>query len=299
MATANSKIKLVTHNGSFHTDDVFAAAALSLLLKNKKLEIIRTRNSEAIKQADYVFDVGGVYNEKNNRFDHHQIGFKAKRKNGLPYSSFGLVWKKFGSKICSGEEVKNYIDKLLVQQIDATDNGVNVFKSTTAHPFNYDISSVTASYLPVWGEKDSTKFFDNAVKFAIHILNKEIKQFKALIKAKKLIGAAYKKSKNKKVLVINADIPRYLADIATNEYKSLLYLVFKDEKNWKVLAVRKKAGRFENKKSLPKSWAGLTGKKLQKVTGVPDAIFCHKGLFLAVAKSREGAIELARKALAS
>ena len=36
---------------------------------------------------------------------------------------------------------------------------------------------------------------------------------------------------------------------------------------------------------------------LQKVTGVEDAVFCHKGLFLAVAKSKEGAIKLAELAL--
>ena len=72
---------------------------------------------------------------------------------------------------------------------------------------------------------------------------------------------------------------------------------YSDQKNWRVLAVRKRAESFENKKNLPRSWAGLRDKELQKITGVKDAVFCHRNLFMAVAKSKEGAIALARKAL--
>src|SRR3990167_4593464 len=114
---------LVTHNGSFHTDDVFAAAALILYLEKTNndfsaqggpasgWEVIRTRNPKIIEEGDYVFDVGEVYNEKNNRFDHHQPGGAGKRQNGIEYSSFGLVWKKFGVEICESERVADLIDR--------------------------------------------------------------------------------------------------------------------------------------------------------------------------------------------
>jgi uncharacterized UPF0160 family protein len=36
---------------------------------------------------------------------------------------------------------------------------------------------------------------------------------------------------------------------------------------------------------------------LAAVTGVPDALFCHKGLWLVTAKTREGIMELAKIAL--
>ena len=76
--------KLVTHNGSFHSDDVFACAALILLLEKKgeKFKIIRTRDEEVIKKGDYVFDVGSVYDGAKNRFDHHQVGGAGKRSGG-------------------------------------------------------------------------------------------------------------------------------------------------------------------------------------------------------------------------
>jgi len=195
--------------------------------------------------------------------------------------------------------VKDYIDKTLVEQIDATDNGMNIFKPTTSHLFDYDISSAVASFRSVWGEKDSIKYFRKAVEFAKHIIKREIKQVNSLLRAKKLINRAYRKSKNKKLLIINANIPRYLVNLATDEYKKLFFLVFKDQKNWKVIAIRKKIGSFKNKKNLPKPWAGLRDKKLQEVTGVTDAEFCHRALFMVVAKSKEGAIKLAEIAVES
>src|SRR3990167_7876781 len=115
--------KIVTHNAKFHTDDVFAAAAL--LLVYPEAQINRTREKEVIDSADIVFDVGEEYNAEHNRFDHHQLGGAGNRENGIPYSSFGLVWKKFGEEISGSREVMKRIDSTLVQAIDAGDNVVD------------------------------------------------------------------------------------------------------------------------------------------------------------------------------
>jgi len=56
---------------------------------------------------------------------------------------------------------------------------------------------------------------------------------------------------------------------------------------------------FENRKDFPNTWAGLRDEEFQKVSGVSDAVFCHRGLFLIGAKSKEGAIKLAQIALTS
>ena len=100
------KLKLIAHDESFHADDIFAAATLSILFERKgeKFEIVRTREPKLIEAADYVFDVGGIHDEATNRFDHHQVGGAGKRKFGegdksvdIEYAAFGLVWKKFAS----------------------------------------------------------------------------------------------------------------------------------------------------------------------------------------------------------
>jgi len=56
---------------------------------------------------------------------------------------------------------------------------------------------------------------------------------------------------------------------------------------------------FINRKNFPKPWAGLRDEELANVSGVRDAVFCHRGLFLAVAQSKEGAVKLAQIAVES
>src|SRR3989344_1324410 len=109
------KLKLVTHDGSFHVDDIFAAATLSIYLEKigQNFEIIRTRDEDMIASADYVFDVGGVYDPEKNKFDHHQFGGAGERES-IPYASFGLVWKKFGKNVAGTKEAVDSIERKLV-----------------------------------------------------------------------------------------------------------------------------------------------------------------------------------------
>lgn len=102
-------LTVVTHNGNFHADDVFSIAALRLVLPDFKL--VRTRDTQLIAQADIVIDVGGEYDPAAGRFDHHQRGGAGARENGIPYSSFGLVWQKYGLQLCHGDEnIVNAVD---------------------------------------------------------------------------------------------------------------------------------------------------------------------------------------------
>jgi uncharacterized UPF0160 family protein len=47
----------------------------------------------------------------------------------------------------------------------------------------------------------------------------------------------------------------------------------------------------------PLEWAGLRDGGLRDASGVADAEFCHAGRFIAGARSRDGACDLARLAL--
>ena len=120
------KITIVTHNGNFHADDIFAVATLTLVFGEENVSVIRTRDPNIIQGADYVVDVGGIYDESKNRFDHHQKGRAGERDNTIPYASFGLVWKKYGEELSGSLEVAEKIDQILVQWIDAQDNGFQI-----------------------------------------------------------------------------------------------------------------------------------------------------------------------------
>lgn len=71
------KTKIITHNGIFHADEVFAVALLySTIFRDKEDDCIlhRTRNIAATDYTDdnvWIIDVGGIYDPSKKLFDHH------------------------------------------------------------------------------------------------------------------------------------------------------------------------------------------------------------------------------------
>src|SRR3989344_6842398 len=297
--------KLVTHNGSFHTDDIFAAATLEMYLEKQgeSFEVIRTRDEEIIKNADYVFDVGGIYNAEENRFDHHQKGGAGGRAkgdggNGIEYASFGLVWKKFGAELCGSQKAADLIDQKLVAPIDAHDNGIDLVENKNAIS-PYFIQQAFLAMRPTWREEDITddEMFLKSVEIAKIILSREIIQAQDGVRAEEIVMSVYKNTQDKRIIILDKYYP---FEYILQNFPEPLFVIcpsrtIKDK--WSAKAVREDPKTFKNRKDFPKSWAELRDEELQKVSGVSDAIFCHRALFLAVAKSKEGAIALARKAL--
>lgn len=297
----NDKKKLITHDGSFHTDDVFACATLSLMFEKQgvPIQIIRSRDEEVIKTGDIVFDVGGIYNADKNRFDHHQPGGAGKRDNGIEYSSFGLVWKKFGIELTSSNESVELIDKRLASPVDAGDNGFDLVEKKY-EVFPYLIQDFFRVMRPTWRETNLKidEMFFKSVGIAKEILLREIIYAEDTVLSNQAITLIYQNTKDKKIIVFDQNYPS--AEIL-NKFPEILFVIYPREtdNSWGVKAVRKDSKSFENRKDLPSSWGGLKNEELQKISGVKDAVFCHRALFMAVAKSKEGAIELAKKALAS
>ena len=302
MINQNKKIiKLVTHNGSFHADDIFACATISLVLEKRgeEFEIIRARDEEIIKAGDYVFDVGNVYDAEKNHFDHHQKEGAGARENGIPYSSFGLVWKKFGIEICGSQKVVDIIDQKLVSPVDAGDNGIDLYKNKFENVLPYTINDVFSIFSKTALEDlDKDEQFSKAVVWAKEILKREIKKTNDQIEITKIIQGFYKKSLDKKLVIIDKPkVSRYEIWDALQDFTEPLFVVCGDDESWAAVAMRKEINSFKNRKDFPTSWAGLRDEKLQKITGVHDALFCHRNLFQAVAKSKEGATKLAELAL--
>ncbi len=283
----------VTHNMSFHADDLFATATLSIL-NNGNIKIIRTRDEKLFLEGDYVYDVGGIYDPKINRFDHHQEGGAGARSNGIPYSSFGLVWKEYGEKICGGGEVAKRIDERLVQAIDANDNGINLFE-VKGEVAPYTIQDIFFNFRPSWKEEqDYDACFIKLVPFVVQILNREIIKTRDSFASESIVKKAYEEAEDKRVIIFDDSYPWYET---INEYSEPLYVVSKKGDTWRAEAVRKEKYKFETRKSFPEAWAGKRDEEMVKASGVSDAIFCHNGRFLIVAKSKEGIIELVKKAL--
>ncbi len=282
---------IATHNGNFHADDVFSIAALKNIYPAFKL--IRTRNLELINKADIVIDVGGEYNSDAERFDHHQRGGAGERENGIPYSSFGLIWQKYGLEICQGnQEVANAVDAGLVSTIDAVDCGhvEGVSKGIS-------LSQTISMFNPTWQEEgDFDRCFDEAVDFASRILTRFIASANGGISAKEIVANAIDNAKDPRVIVLEKYTP-WKRTVHALSAEALFMIYPSQSGQWRIQTVPVELGSFDDRKSLPKEWAGLSDQALKDVTGIDDAMFCHNGLFIAGAESFASTMKMAAMAL--
>jgi len=309
------------HDGQFHADDVFVAAVLGILSPGAIL--YRGRNTELLKLAAFVADVGGVWDEEANRYDHHQWGPRdwekgvGVRPNGVPYASFGLVWRHLGfafdvigSVLQGGDsyrEVARLVDERLVQAVDAADvawqtRGTGVSADTTPR---YSVSAAISAFNPGWNETEETEAaFVRAVEFASQILRREIARAYGEVLAVAQVRAALAQQANEPaILVLNHFVPWQATVIA--EAPDCQFVVFPSEDGqWRVQVVPQALDSFEPRRPLPAAWGAKRGADLAAavradggILGDEEAVFCHAGRFICGATSFEGAMQMARTAL--
>lgn len=288
---------VATHSGSFHADDVFAVATLQLVYGRDNLHIIRTRDDKKLATADIVVDVGGEYEVGRKRFDHHQNGAPI-RDNGIPYAAFGLVWREYGAHICESAEVARQIEQKLVQPVDAGDTGMTLYNLKNKDIVPFELYQVVSSFAPPRDSNESKDdAFLKAVDFARGLLERSVVHQQAMEKMQALVVETYERTEDKRVLIF--DVP--VASSACIQYPEVLLVVCPDDpasnQNWVANAVRKELGTFENRVNFPAAWAGLRTERLIQVSGISDAVFCHKARFCFVAGSKEGVMTAVWKIL--
>jgi len=286
-----TNITIATHNGNFHADDVFSIAALKHIFPS--FNLIRTRKLELIGKADIVIDVGGEYDADTGRFDHHQRGGAGQRENGIPYSSFGLVWQKYGLEICQGnQEVANSVDAGLVSTIDAIDCGhvEGIYKGIS-------LSQTISMFNPTWQEESNfDDCFDEAVNFASRLLTRFIASASGGINAKDIVAKAIENAEDPRLVVLEKYTPWKKTVHALSS--EALYMIYPSQSDqWIIQTVPIEPGSFEDRKPLPKAWAGLSDDVFKEAIGIADAKFCHNGLFIAGAESFESIMKMASIAL--
>lgn len=309
MLSIFKKKKIVaTHNGTFHADDLFACAALSLwhAKRGEVIKIVRTRDMRTIEAADIVVDVGGLYDPNTNRYDHHQKEGAGTHANGIPYAAFGLVWKHFGLDLCNGNRnVWEEIDRDMVIPLDAADNGVDLLTLKYEGISPYNGARVFLIDTPTWKEngKNLDKIFIGGVARIVHTLAREIEVAMANEEGRQILMKAYEASADKRIVVLDTpyEFSRYLYQDVFSRLPEPIYFVYPSGHctNWKVEAITKSPATLESRKLLPEAWRGFmdSDKRLAEVTGVSDALFCHRSGFLMTATSKASALVLAQKAL--
>ncbi len=293
------KVTITTHDGIFHADEVYALAVLTLYLEKvrKPFEIIRTRDTEKISTSEMVVDVGKEYLPSKNRYDHHQKEKPGFHENGIPYASFGLIWKHFGRKLTTNKKVWEKIEKKLVMGIDAIDNGAVISTPVTKGVFEYSNSQMMSAISYAYEESEIEVAFAKALEIARLVVAGEIKKSEAKIEGEKIIEREVKKQGEPEVFILE----KYSSwDSAVSRYKNIKLVIFPDKfsSNWCIQTARDDMEMFGGDRiKFPTAWCGLSGEDLVKATGTTDAVFCHTGGFFATTKSKTGAVEMANKAV--
>ena len=293
----------ITHCGCFHADEVFATIIVMAILK----EVILARvDLEELKQVNsirpIIYDIGGGV------FDHHQPGGNGQRENSIKYSSFGLLWRAFGRRVleqkyhCSTKQANilwEAIDFEFVQAIDASDNN-QISRLGCGFPV-MGIPSMIASFYPSWNSDQSEDdAFLEALGFANKIFDNVVTKSIAKLEAKASIDEAIASSEEK-IMVLDKFLPwkDWLLNSSNPKAKNIEFVVCPSNRidGYNIMGVPVRPGSRYLKKYLPEKWAGLSGKELEEASGIEKANYCHPSLFIATAKSFEGAMQMAHKAI--
>ena len=217
-----NKANFVTHSGTFHVDDVISTIFLSKIFKEIKLIRVPSMDNRSANNK-LVFDIG------LGEFDHHQKNRNGKRENGIYYSSIGLLWKKYGKEYLKKIKAKNiekvyeYMDKELIQYIDATDNmQMEYLKSKTSPDFLKLCN-------PEWNENIiEEEGFVRALKLADEFWNIYIKHAIAEVEAIEIIIKKTNETKEN-YAIFDKELPyRKVIDLLKN--KNIKYLIFKSKR---------------------------------------------------------------------
>jgi len=292
----NEKIikTLGTHSGKFHADDVMATAILSLLIGD--IKVTRTRDEDILKKLDFVYDIS------LGEFDHHQLN-KEIRENDIPYAACGLVWREFGPRVIKKFNSKfnendiisifNYVDKNLVQGIDATDNGIDIKSEIKVT----SISDIIQSFNPTWDSSDSKdEAFEEAVGYATEVIKRIISRQVAVINARIIVNEAFENRKINEIMVLKKGCPWLQQLLKIDINNEILFVISPDDNNvdYKILTVKKTVDTFEARKDILESIRGKSSEEINSIIKIEDAIFCHKAGFIASVKSMESALKIAK-----
>lgn len=289
---------IATHDGTFHADEVCAVALLLRIYPDSN--ILRTRDPKLLEEADIRVDVGMKYNPPTD-FDHHQLEFTMTRDSGVPFASCGLVALHFKDQLFSSENVWDKLDRSLFATIDAQDNGLETCKPISGF-ISYDISRMVASFRPTARfTRNKTKdeisriydtAFMGAVNLASGMIEREIERLESWLLDQTIIEQAIKQSNGSPIIVMPHYAPWQEKVILTAPHAEVIVFPDEREDSWIAQTIPNKIGEPSPPK-FPAAWAGKRDQELANISGIETAVFCHKSLFLCVANTKEGAIEMA------
>ena len=278
-----------THDGTFHADEVTACALLLLTNLIDLDKIIRTRDKELLDRCEYVCDVGGIYDPRQKRFDHHQSEYTG------PLSSAGMILEYLRCTKQFTQQEAEFLNNSLVRGVDAHDNGRD-----PQIPGYCLFSHVISNFNPIHYDapaEDLYKAFLAAVSFTQVQLRQSLDRFRYNQSSRAEVQKVM--SVNRDCLVFDHPIPWMDAFFELGgERHPATFVIMPVTGGWKLRGIPPtNDDRMRVRIPLPALWAGLMDEALTKVSGIPGAIFCHKGRFISMWKTKEEALSALKQVL--
>ncbi len=271
------------HDGSFHADEVSACGLLIVFGLVDRDKVIRTRQHALLATCEYVCDVGGVYDSGSRRFDHHQSDYTGE------WSSAGMVWHYLKEKGIVDAATYDFLNRSLILGVDAHDNGrgsQEVGVCTFSHivtnfaPCQYDA--------PV---EEQQRAFLHALDFVVAHLHRLLERHHYIRACREKVVKAM--LKQEKVLMFDEAMPWMESFFEEGgAHHPALFLIMPAGGHWKLRGIPPTLEeKMQVRQPLPLEWAGLLEAQLQRVSGIPGAIFCHKGRFISVWQTKSDALQ--------
>jgi uncharacterized UPF0160 family protein len=331
VAVAGAKRNMVqigTHSGTFHCDEALGCWMLKKTNKYKDASIVRSRDPETLKTMDVVIDVGGVYDPETERFDHHQREFKEVFGYGFntKLSSAGLVYKHFGKEVIGNILGKPADDpdvstiflqvyRAFIEAVDAVDNGINPWDSKDPPKYvnNTHLGARVGQLNPSWNEPSTESILYDRFLDAVQLTGSEFEACVKYIANSWLPGRQYVLEALQQrhdvhasghIIRLNTYCPwkehLYQLEQELGIEGQVLFCLYEDdrEKKWRIQAVSKAPGSFENRRSIgQEAWRGLRDDELSSKCGIPGCVFIHASGFIGGNATYEGALQMAKQSL--
>ncbi|PNJ25375.1 C12orf10 isoform 4 [Pongo abelii] len=271
--------RIGTHNGTFHCDEALACALLRLLPEYRDAEIVRTRDPEKLASCDIVVDVGGEYDPRRHRYDHHQRSFTETMSSlspGKPWqtklSSAGLIYLHFGHKLLAQLLGTSEEDSMVGTLYDKA--GFKRAMDLVQEEFLQRLDFYQHSWLPARALVEEAL----AQRFQVDPSGEIVELAKG--------GCPWKEH-------------LYHLESGLSPPVAIFFVIYTDQAGqWRVQCVPKEPHSFQSRLPLPEPWRGLRDEALDQVSGIPGCIFVHASGFIGGHRTREGALSMAHATLA-
>jgi uncharacterized UPF0160 family protein len=298
----NKTVRIGTHDSSFHCDDVLAVAVLSTIFPNHS--IVRSRDQDVLDFCDILVDVGGTYDNRSGRYDHH-MSDPPRDRSGQLLSSAGLIWRHYSRAYLQsigipktftiGEAeydlitaVEQNINKFWITPIDLSDNGVS--KDPTP------ITELVRSMRPTDPEKSHSRFnelfLDTVSMVAMLFKRACFHSADWIISKTQCDTAEMDYIAEGRIVISQYPVTDYRRFASENAH--FVICPVREYKGSEALYVIRPISPLHTRNSrspLPSGCWGCREDAIEEYTGIKGITYIHHTGFLALARSKEAAID--------